>query len=63
MIREGLLKKLCFGLDGAYVFWGEKTRVTKQIKEFWSPLSMGVNCVVHRTNLAIQSLHDFIFIA
>ncbi len=55
MIRKGLLKKLRFGLDGAYVFWGKKTRVTKQIEEFWSPLSMGVNCVVHRINLAIQS--------
>jgi hypothetical protein len=40
-----------------------KTRVTKQIKDSWAPFSMGVHCVVRRTNLIVQSLANLVFMA
>lgn len=52
--REELFKKfLCYGDDGMNVFQGEKTKVTKQIKDSWPPFLMGVHYVVHHTNLII----------
>jgi len=62
LMKENLSKKfLCFGIDGVNVFQGGKTRVTKQIKDSWAPFSMGVHCVVRRTNLIVQSLADLVF--
>jgi hypothetical protein len=37
--------------------------VTKYIKEFWAPFSMGFHCIAHRANLTLHSLSDLIFIA
>ncbi len=63
MTREDVAKKLlCFGADVASIFQGGKTRVIKQIKETWAPFSMGVHCVAHRTNLAVQYLSNLTFI-
>jgi hypothetical protein len=62
--KEELSKKLlCSRADGMNVFQGGKTKVTKQIKDSWAPFSMGVHCVAHHTNLAMQSLGDLTFIA
>jgi len=48
LTKEEVAKKLLwFGANGASVFSGGKTRVTKQIKEAWAPFSMGVHCVAH----------------
>jgi hypothetical protein len=30
--------------------------MTKQIKDSWAPFSIGVQYVVHRTNMAVQVL-------
>ncbi len=32
--------------------WG-KIQITRQIKDAWEPFLVGVQCDVHRTNLAI----------
>ncbi len=37
--------------------------MTKQIKDSWAPFSMCVHCVVHHTNLGMQSLGDLTLIA
>jgi len=64
LMKENMLQKfLCFGADGANVFQGGKTRVTKQIKDSWAPFSMGVHYVAHRTNLVVQSLANLVFMA
>jgi hypothetical protein len=63
LTREDVAKNLCFHVDGVFFFQGGKTRLIKQIKEAWAPFSMGVHCVTHRTNLAVQSLSNLIFIA
>jgi hypothetical protein len=34
---------------------GEETKITNQFKDSWVPFFVVVNCVVHRTNLEIQS--------
>jgi len=36
---------------------------TKQIKDSWAPYLVGVHCVAHWTNLAIQYLGDLTLIA
>ncbi len=44
-------------------FQGGKTRVTKQIKDSWAPLSMGaVHYLAYKMNLAIQPLIRFTFL-
>lgn len=54
--KEKLSKKLlCFGVNRVNVFQGFKTKMTKQIKDFLAPFLMGVHCVIHCTNLVIQS--------
>lgn len=54
--KEELSKKLlCFGVNGVNVFQGSKTKVTKQIEDFLAPFLMGVHCVIHCTNLIVQS--------
>lgn len=68
LTKEKLSKKLlCFGADGMSVFKGRGgvggTRITKQIKDSWVLSLMGVHCVAHWTNLAIQSLGDLTLIA
>jgi hypothetical protein len=69
MMRSGGVSKeelsknlLCFGADGMNVFQGSKTKMTKQIKDSWAPISMGVHCVAHHTNLAVQSLGELTLI-
>ncbi len=37
--------------------------MTKQIKNSWAPFSIGVHCVAHHTNLAMQCLIDLTLIA
>jgi hypothetical protein len=53
--EEPSKKLLCFGVNGGNVFQGSKTKVTKQIKDFLAPFLMGVHCVIHCTNLVVQS--------
>lgn len=60
--REDMSKRLLsFGVNVVNVFQGGK-KMTKQIKDSWTPFSIGLHYVVHRTNLAIQLLVDLNFI-
>jgi hypothetical protein len=62
LTREDVSKKLlCFGANGAFIFQGGETNVTREIKDFWAPFSMGVHCEAHRTNLVIKSLSNLTF--
>jgi hypothetical protein len=62
--KEELSKKLlCFAVDGVNMFQGSKTKMTKQIKDSWTPFSMDVHCVAHHINFATQSLGDLTLIA
>jgi len=47
---------MTFGTDGVLVFQGTKSSVTWQIFDAWAPHSIGVHCMAHRTNLAVQIL-------
>jgi hypothetical protein len=46
-----------------FCFLGEGTCVTKQIKDAWAPFSMGVHCVAHWINLAVQFLSNLTLFA
>ncbi len=60
MHQKGLTKKLngsrfmTFGVDGVFVFQGNKLSVTRQSFEGWASHFMVVHCVAHKTNLGIQ---------
>ncbi len=57
VLRDQIAQKLiCFGVDGVNVFQGANSGVTKQMKENYAPHSIKVHCMVHRTNLAVQTL-------
>jgi len=61
-ISEGLprdqiaQKFICFGVDGVNVFWSIKNGVRKQTHNTYALNSIGVHCMAHCTNLAIQTL-------
>lgn len=60
LTKENMSKKLlCFKANGVNAFQGGRIGITKQIKDVWTPFSMGV----HKINLVVQSLVDLIFIA
>jgi hypothetical protein len=44
-------KLITFNADGVFVFQSTKLSVTKQLVDGWAPHSIGVHCMVHRTNL------------
>jgi hypothetical protein len=50
---------VCFKADGAVVFQGAKLGVTAQRIEKFAPYLMGMHCMFHRTNLAVQALSNF----
>jgi hypothetical protein len=52
-------KLICFGANGVNVFQGTKSGVTQQMKEFYALHSIGVHCMAHHTNLAVQTLHSY----
>jgi hypothetical protein len=52
-------KLVAFGSNGVNVFQGAKLGVTKQIQETCTPFNLGVHCVSHTTNLAMQTLSSF----
>ncbi len=62
MHQGGLIKNLIgikfmtFGANGVSVFQGIKLGVTRQIFDARAPHSIGVHCMAHRTNLAVQIL-------
>jgi hypothetical protein len=62
MHETGLTKYLIgkrlmtFGVDGVSIFQSTRLGDTKQIVDCWAPHSMGVHCMVHRTNLMVQTL-------
>jgi hypothetical protein len=49
---------VCFGADGVSVFQGYRTGVTQQLKDQDAPFCLGVHCMAHRTNLAVEPLSN-----
>jgi hypothetical protein len=54
MSRDKVAAKLVnCGFDGASIFHGTKTGVTRALQQGLVPFSIGVHCCSHRTNLAV----------
>jgi hypothetical protein len=51
-------KLMTFGV-GVFVFQGVRSWVTKHIFDRWACHSMGMHCMVHKTNFVIQILFHF----
>jgi hypothetical protein len=51
-----LSKLICFGAYGVLMFQGFRNDVTKQICESWAPFFSNIHCMVHKTNLIVQTL-------
>jgi hypothetical protein len=49
---------VCFGADGVSVFQGARAGVTQQLKQKDAPFLIGVHCMAHRTNLAVEPLSN-----
>jgi len=47
-------KVVCFGVDGVTIFQGLKTGVTIQLMAKDSLYIVGIHCMAHRCNLAVQ---------
>jgi hypothetical protein len=57
MLRDQVVNKLLnFGTNGVNVFQGTKYGVTKQICDDYASFSIGVHCMAHHTNIAMQTL-------
>jgi hypothetical protein len=62
MTQRGLKEEECgsklvsFGVDAVNTFQGFKSRITFQIQCQYVPFIMNMHCVVHWTNLTIQTL-------
>ena len=54
---------VCFGADGVSVFQGRKNGVTTQMRQHMAPFVIGVHCMAHRTNLAVEPLSDLPVVA
>jgi hypothetical protein len=55
-IKERLMT---FGADGVSTFQGVKSGVTTQLINKHAPFMVGVHCMAHRTNLAVETLSSF----
>ncbi len=51
-------ENVMFWCRWGFCFLGENKGVTRQIRDIWAPFSMGVHCVAHRINLAMQPLSN-----
>jgi hypothetical protein len=51
-------KLLCFGIDGASDFQGNRNEVTIQLVREFAPFLLGIHCCGHRLNLDVQSLAE-----
>lgn len=51
-------RMVCFGADGVSVFQGLRTGVTMQLKQQHAPFMIGVHCMAHQTNLAVEPLSN-----
>ncbi len=47
---------MTFGVDGVSIFQRTRLGVTLQIFDVQAPHSIGVHCIVHKTNLVVQIL-------
>jgi len=57
--REQIASRLIsFGADGASVFQGVRTGVTRQLTENHAPFLTGVHCMSHRVDLALKTLSN-----
>lgn len=44
-------KIICFGVDGAMVFWGFRNGMTQKLVEMVAPYSIGMHAMAHHTIL------------
>jgi hypothetical protein len=56
-------KLVSCGFDGASIFQGTKTGVTRALQQGWAPFSIGIHYCSHRKNLAVQTLNAFSMVA
>jgi len=56
-------KVVCFGVDGAIIFQGLKKSVTIQLMNKHNPFFVGIHCMAHRCNLAMQILSSLSLVA
>jgi len=64
LTKEEVAKKLlCFWCKWDFCFLRGETCVRKQMKDDWAPFSMGVHCVAHWINLAVQFLSNLTLFA
>ena len=56
-------KRISFELDGVNTFQGLKSGVAIQIREKWTPFSLGVKCCGHTVNLCVETLSNFPFVS
>ncbi|KAG0572981.1 hypothetical protein KC19_VG138700 [Ceratodon purpureus] len=54
--QECVNKLASFGADGVNTFQGKRSRVVKQLQNRFAPRVMGIHCMAHRTNLAVEAL-------
>jgi hypothetical protein len=54
-----ITKMIAFVVDGVNIFQGLKFGVTIQVCESWAPFNLGMHCVSHHNNLAMQNLFVF----
>jgi hypothetical protein len=48
-------KMVCFGVDGVITFQGLRSRIIVQIQQQYAPFVIGVHCMAHQINLAVQT--------
>jgi hypothetical protein len=59
--QEDIVSKLvCRGVDGVSAFQGLKSKVIIWIQHQYVPFVNGVNCMVHQTNIVIQTFQTYL---
>jgi hypothetical protein len=54
---------MCLGVDGVSTFQGVKSRIIALIITQQMPIFIEIHCIMHRTNLELQSLSSMLMIS
>ena len=57
-VTEVANRLVCFGANGAYVFQGHRNNVIALMRQYMALFLLGVHCMAHRTNLAVEPLSN-----
>jgi hypothetical protein len=64
LIKNVVAKRLmCFEADGILMFQGYRSNIIQQLKEQDAPFMLGVHCMTHCTNLAVEPLSNLHVVA